>query len=750
MSTPSCIWLADGGSLPDTYAAFRGTFVLAQSGTVTIRTLGASWFRVWIDGAHLTEGPVRFEPEHPEYEEQRIELSAGEHVLSTQVHHVGLATRMLPELPPFFWGQIFDEEAEVFPRWQGLPLSGYESQVRRLNPQLGWIEWCDLAALPIDWQVVDYDGAAWLEAQAVPLELAEFKPTGIAHVRSFEHPSEPIALGSLAGSSASEHDEIPATFFLRDLTCKSLRPDGFWRRYDLGRVRLMRPRFVVEAPAGTIVEFAYAEHLVHGRVDPGIPLSAGSSCNLEHYRCREGRQIISPLTPRGGRFVEVHVLGDTDRVKILEENFIERCYHAAPEGAFETDDDLLNRIWEVGVETYRACSEDALVDNPTRERGQWTGDVVTVGMDICSVAYADLAPLRRGLVQSAWCARTDGLISGMCPGGLIFLSSYAELWVNACGHYYRLTGDRDLLEEMYPYALRNIDYFQSQWTPAGLSREIEWNFIDWGYVSNDGPSDMAANLNLRSALGALLEWSRILRREEAIPRLEEFFKEVTDVVSGYFDALLVKGEVGWQEVGIHRAALALDQGLFILTQELECVAFIKQHYLNCFPNNTEAPRLGKPSDEDPQLITPYFSHYVFPKLIERGEMDFVLNQYRVCWGWALEEGRTTWVEVFDPHWSHCHQWSGCPTWQLSRYALGLHPRFDLGEGHFDLNLQPGSLPSARGRIPNPSGKPISIEWTREGDKIAYTLTVSEPITIHVVDRKYEVADRLELDLPAPA
>ena len=212
MPTPSCIWPADGGSQPDTYAAFRGTFVLAQSGTVTIRTLGASWFRTWIDGDHLTEGPVRFEPEHPEYEEQRIELLAGEHVISAQVHHVGLATRMLPELPPFFWCQIVEKETEVLPLWRGLPLSGYESQVRRLNPQLGWVEWCDLAALPIAWQAVDYDAAAWLEAQAVSIELAEFEPTGISHVRNFEHCAEPIAHGSLAGNFGSEHDEITAIF----------------------------------------------------------------------------------------------------------------------------------------------------------------------------------------------------------------------------------------------------------------------------------------------------------------------------------------------------------------------------------------------------------------------------------------------------------------------------------------------------------------------------------------------------------
>ena len=133
MSTPpaSCSRTEDASPTP---AAFRGVFMLAQPGTVTIRMLGASWFRVWINGDRLTDGPVRFESEHPEYEEQRIELSAGEHVISAQVHHVGLATRMLPELPPFFWCQIFEKEREVFPHWWGLPLPSYESQVRRLNP----------------------------------------------------------------------------------------------------------------------------------------------------------------------------------------------------------------------------------------------------------------------------------------------------------------------------------------------------------------------------------------------------------------------------------------------------------------------------------------------------------------------------------------------------------------------------------------------------------------------------------------
>ena len=113
------------------------------------------------------------------------------------------------------------------------------------------------------------------------------------------------------------------------------------------------------------------------------------------------------MTPKGGRFIEIHVLGDASRIRFVKEEFVERCYHRQPQGSFACQDELLNRIWLAGIETYRGCTEDAVIDNPTRERGQWTGDVVTVGMDIAGVGYSDLRLLRRGLIQSAQGARED-------------------------------------------------------------------------------------------------------------------------------------------------------------------------------------------------------------------------------------------------------------------------------------------------------------------------------------------------------
>ena len=113
-------------------------------------------------------------------------------------------------------------------------------------------------------------------------------------------------------------------------------------------------------------------------------------------------------------------------------------------------------------------------------------------------------------------------------------------------------------------------------------------------------------------------------------------------------------------------------------------------------------------------------------------MEFVLDQYRRCWGWALGDGRTTWLEVFDTRWSHCHQWSGCPTWQLSRYVLGLQPRYDLGQGHYALTINPGSLSRAEGKLPLPDGQGVmDVKWTREADGVHYQLQTPSPIFLHV-------------------
>ncbi|MEZ5413890.1 MAG: hypothetical protein R3F03_06195 [Opitutaceae bacterium] len=726
-------WCADeNASAPDSYVAFRATFEITASGPVTFHVLGVSWFNVWIDGAWFDEGPARFTRAHPEYQTFTAELAAGRHTLAFLVNHLGVSTRILEPITPFLACSAERAGKPVALAWKCTRLAAFTGGVRRVNPQLGFIEWCDTRKLPEQWTELEFDDSQWSTPVAATPELGPLQPLTIANSRALTHTPQLIATGELVETFGYERDDVPARFFLRDLAPAELPPQGVWRRYDLGRVRLMRPRFVINAPAGTVIEFAYCESLVSGRVSPWINLSAGDSCNLDHYIARGGPQEFFPLTPRGGRFLEVHVFAPHDSVEFVREEIVERAYYGENAGNLHTGDALLDRIWSVGVETHRACAEDAITDNPTRERGQWAGDVVTVGMDIAAAAFGDLRLCRRSLVQCARCARDDGMVAGLCPGGAAFLTTYAAQWINACVHYWELTGDRDLLVEMLPCAERNLAAFAAKWTPAGLQDDLGWGFVDWGYVRNPGASDMGVNLHYFGALQAMMRWCAELDRNDLASKYRDIAQTVHAVIARYYAAEFAQGGDTWPRIGYHRAALGLRLGFFDAAQSSAGRAFLREHMLACFPNRHDAPRLSDPAANNPQLITPYFGHYALPELIQHGAMDFVLDQYRTCWGWALGGGRTTWVEVFDTRWSHCHQWAGCPTWQLSRWLLGLQPRFDRGAMHYDFDLHTGSLRQASGSVPIAGcDDAIQVSWTKSNGQLHYTLQTPIPLTLHL-------------------
>jgi alpha-L-rhamnosidase len=728
---------------PDSYAAFRGRFQLASAGEVEIRSLGASWFVAWLDGKYLLEGPARYPTSHPQYGSLRVKLGAGSHVLAFQVHHDGVSTRILDEISPFLACTVLQDGKPLAIDWCSQRLTAYEPEVRRLNPQLSWIEWCDTRQLPRDWQQPTFDDSTWQPIVACQPEIGKFEPVTLANVRSFVHQFTPIDSGNLAENFGYERDDEPARFFLRNLKCEKVPPQGVWRRYDLGRIRLARPRFVLDLPAGAIVEFAYCEMLLHGRVSPYINLSAGASCNLDHYVARGGRQEFFPLAPRGGRYVEIHVLADPQKISFIEEKFVERCYHGSPEGNFRCNEPLLERIWHTGIETYRACAEDALIDNPTRERGQWTGDVVSVGMDIAAAGYGDVRLIRRGLMQSGQSARDDGMVAGLCPGGEAYLTTYAAQWISACLHYWELTGDIELLNSAFPVAERNIEAFVAQLSDDGLADELGWGFVDWGYVRNDGPSDMAVNMHFLEALGNMVRWCDAIQQNARKEHYAELQNRVQGIVQGWIDQSLTGSGDRWQRIGYHRAVLGLRLGLFPADVEPACVDFIKSHMLRCFPNDASAPRNADPTKQESRLITPYFAHYAFPELLKRSEATFVFDQYRTCWGWALEDDRTTWVEVFDTRWSHCHQWAGCPTWQLSRYALGLHPRFDRGRYYYDFFFTPGDLQEASGFIPiSGLDQVLEVQWQRQSEEeVSYRIVIPADLKIHVKSGDQEIEVR---------
>ena len=721
----------------DVYAAFRGTLTLPEETDVVLDVFGAHWFQVTVDGHFLTEGPYRFPADHPEYEVCTVKLARGVHVIAATVRCEGVATRLLrgDVIHPFFLCRAHADGKPIPIAWKATRLSGYLAAGQRVNPQFGWIEWLDTRRNPLGWQETAFNDSLWPSPALVDMPKDwspdHSRPVGIAAVQHLPVVPHQIGEGKLTGpfdrgDRPTWKTDTDLPWYARDLAPQN-GAEGVWRRYDLGQVRLGVPTFTLDVPAGAIIEIAYSEELREGRVTPFIPLSAGLSRNLDHFVARGGRQTFAPIAPKGGRYLEIHVAADPSDVHFHAVSYRHRTYYGEPVGAFDSGDRRLNAVWALGIATLRACAEDAVIDNPTRERGQWTGDALP-SLHVASAGFNDLRIIRRALEQSAYCARADGLVAGLCPGGDSHLSTYAAQWFSAVLEYYDLTGDQTILPGLYPYAVRNRAAFAAALGPDGVKDTLGWAFIDWGYPGTpDTEADVALNLHVLSGIRSMQRWDRLLGRDSTPSDTLE--AQVRAAVSAW---LAPRIAARWPEIGYHRTALALRCGLIPDPQKPSAVAFLKRHIMSCYPNDPNAPRLANPDVRSAQLITPYFAYYAFPELVAMGETDFVLEQYRRCWGWALDQGLTTQPEVFDLSWSHCHVWAASPTAQMTRYLLGLQPRFDLGPNHFDLTLQPGSLPHASGAVPFPNGKgAVAVHWERtDVQTIRMAIRTPHPIHLH--------------------
>ena len=167
------------------------------------------------------------------------------------------------------------------------------------------------------------------------------------------------------------------------------------------------------------------------------------------------------------------------------------------------------------------------------------------GMEIGAAGFSDIAIVRRGLVQSAQCANAEGLVAGLCPGGESYMASYALQWVPACLNYMRLTGDRTLLTELYDAAERNIAAFDPYLTEEGITSCPYWNFIDWGYVPNEGNSDMALNLHYMIAVQTMARWADLMDR----PERAQFYRERAEQFGRILETYYAQNDYDW---GTHR------------------------------------------------------------------------------------------------------------------------------------------------------------------------------------------------------
>ena len=505
--------------------------------------------------------------------------------------------------------------------------------------------------------------------------------------------------------------------------------------FDMGHEVLGRIFVEFDAPAGTTIDFGFDEVYHAERQRPHIlrryMIWAGERCIA-----RGGRQRFETFKPRGFRYLQVNVTGNTGPAQLDRLGVVQQVYPYTKLGWFECADPMLNAIWELGWRTLRMCSEDSYTDCPWRERGLYGGDMLAeFGVTMATTGDTRLGARCVKLFAQSQSPRTFNLGS-MVPRERARagegLNDYPVLvLLNLCW-IVEYSGDDAFARRMYPVFRKMMEAHLSRRSSDGLFHNTRV-FIDWINMPRDS-INCCMHALMAAGLAALGRLARRLGKETDARRYARLSRQVAAVVRNVFwddkagayrDGL----DPDKQPINQHLCASSGWPSLFGITTPAQ-EARLREHY------RQRLAELGDAGAEMKQMETsPYGAFYLLGAMYRQGHADIAEWFMRLAWSRMILAGADTAWEHFTPESSLCHAWSGAPTYYLSSQALGVPLGFPepLDPEEIVIAPQSATLEWARGMVPHPAG-PVYVEWRIENGRLMVTCDVPRGVRWRVRPR----------------
>lgn len=607
-----------------------------------------------------------------------------------------------------------------------------ESQIHEC---IGKVQRVNFYERPVKKLVIGESTSASIVAQGIFIRIPEDGKT-IAQLMQSDFLSTRSQRDIFSGESKSV---LPSTEGLRLKPSCSRADGGVYILIDLHKEEVGFFELDIQAPAGTIIDFSYGEHLD----DLRVRASVGDRNFACRYICRSGRQRFIHYFKRiAGRYIQLHISCPSEEI-ILFYAGVKPCeYPVELRGSFNSCDHLYNKIYEISVRTLQLCMHEHYEDCPWREQALYSMDSRNQALCgyYCFGEYdfpqASFSLLGDGLGQDGYleiCAPTEYYMT---------IPSFSMAWIMELADHYLFSGRIEPVRAAMPKVKRMISAYLEN-LEDGLLKTPEgqryWNFYEWTdgldgldrstadeeFSSSsvrqseknrfDAPLNLFLCMALESAAMLANACKDSAAAQEYILRAEsikkafhrKFWDENREVYRTY------SGDV-CQE---HYAELT--QALAICAKA--CDEKIAEVLRECLAK--EQNGLVK--------TTLSYSLYKYQALLECPEKyaAIVFDEITKHWGHMLFNKATSFWETikgaddFDGAGSLCHGWSAIPVYFYCAYILGVKP---LEPGFRTFKVEPVSsvLYRASGKIPTPYGD-ICVEWEKIGGEIKCNVSSPE-------------------------
>ena len=480
----SMIWSSVNSLGKQEYIAFRKKFQLDEvSSQVSLQIFSDSRYILWINGQYVLRGPCRFNPKRPEYDIVDIGpfLVKGKNVIVVLAHNYGNAIngRIMKHVPGLT--AILEMSGKEILRtdstWQYNENTRYQASPESWNTVPDVIDSRKDAG---DWILNDFDDSSWPFAKSIDgYQWGTMYPRGIPLPKETEL-KELMLLPSGKLLSTSLPLELTAgNEILIDFNCMAMA----------------YTEMLLDAEEGSKLSMKYAL-----RYENGKPVEMYGTGNT--YVSRAGLQNFITTDQWGSHYMLVKCI--SGRIKILGLKIIDRRYPFERMGSFKCNDQILNDLWNMAVNTIEVTSDDGY-GSDARERDEWLQDPAQPNFITTKVAlvgpgpdgqkiFSDPRLLRNLLRHAAQSQLSDGRLLATFPTDRgpedchYVIDDYSCQWVEALKIYYNVTGDKEFLREMWPALTAQISWFLSHRTQRGLLLAREYTSFDnpLAYITCEG------------------------------------------------------------------------------------------------------------------------------------------------------------------------------------------------------------------------------------------------------------------------
>ena len=617
--------------LQNRHILYRRKAVLPAFEKAVLRVSADDYYKLYIGGRFVTMGPAPAYPQNYFYNEIDVTqyLSEGENIFALHTLYQGLVNRVWVsgEGRHMMYFDLYLDGMQVLVSdtdWLCTDHTAYTA-TGKVGYDTAFLERYDSRAPEVGFARPDFDDSAWQHASVFASAdyIMQRQPTAQLDVYRAEAVSAmPIEGGVLL---------------------------------DFGREAVGYLALTVQGRAGDVVTVRCAEELdEQGRARYKM------RCNCtyeEEWVLLGGRDTLDQFDYKAFRYAEVLL---PKGAELLDAAMTVRHYPCVVRAEYPKDNDALSRVLCLCADTVRYGTQEIFPDCPTREKGQYLGDV-SISARAQATLTRDSAMIKKAILD--FCAT-----SCVCPGLLaVSTSSYMQeiadyslqfpalvCWV------YAMDGDVDFVRKVEPYATGLYQYFLRYADAEGLLDGVsdKWNLVDWPANLRDGydfelPSGGVPNgvHNVINAfwcgfLSAMDEMYAILGKPATgmTERVKAAF-----VKAFYSPALgLYTDAPGSSHASVHSNLLPLlfDIGTEDAALKDRLCDYVEQRGLAC--------------------MGVYMAYFALAALVkhERYESAVRLATHPACWLNMLAQGATTTFEAWgkEQKWntSLFHPWASAP------------------------------------------------------------------------------------------